>query len=106
DTAAAALAGSLKAEKLIFMSNIEGIMRHPGDPESLFTTLSPEDVKGLIASGVISGGMLPKVQASLDAMEAGVNKVHIIDGRRHHSLLLEIFTPQGVGTQFIKKGPA
>lgn len=100
DTAAAQLAEALKAEKLVFMSNISGILRNPSDPESLLTSLTPEQVKDLIDSGIIAGGMLPKVEASLHALEIGVHKVHIIDGRKHHSLLLEIFTPQGVGTQF------
>lgn len=100
DTAAAQLAESLKAEKLVFMSNISGILRNPSDPESLLTSLTPEQVKDLIETGVIAGGMLPKVEASLHALEIGVKKVHIIDGRKHHSLLLEIFTPHGVGTQF------
>ena len=100
DTAAAKLAEAIKAEKLVFMSNISGILRNPNNPDSLLTTLNPEQVQELIESGVIAGGMLPKVEASLHALEIGVHKVHIIDGRKHHSLLLEIFTPQGVGTQF------
>ena len=100
DTAAAQLAEALKAEKLVFMSNISGILRNPADPDSLIASLTPDQVHELIDSGVIAGGMLPKVEASLHALDIGVHKVHIIDGRKHHSLLLEIFTPQGVGTQF------
>lgn len=106
DTAAAQLAGALKAEKLVFMSNIAGILRNIDDPESLLGTLHEMQVRDLISSGVISGGMLPKVEASLAAMGEGVSKVHIIDGRKHHSLLLEIFTPQGIGTQFVKEDHA
>lgn len=103
DTAAAKIAEALKAEKLVFMSNISGILRNPGDQESLLTSLNPSQVKELIDSGVIAGGMLPKVEASLQALETGVKKVHIIDGRKHHTLLLEIFTQQGVGTQFFSE---
>jgi len=103
DSAAAKLAEEIQAEKLVFMSNIAGLLRDPSDPESLFTSLSPSQVEGLIESGVISGGMLPKVEAALNTLSCGVNKVHIIDGRKHHSLLLEIFTSQGIGTQFIQE---
>ncbi len=103
DTAAAKIAQGLKAEKLVFMTDTPGILRNAQDPTSLLTTLVPEQVEDLITDGVIQGGMLPKVEASLAAMRGGVNKVHIIDGRKHHSLLLEIFTPQGIGTQFINK---
>lgn len=101
DTAAAKIAESLKVEKLVFMSNIAGLLRNQDDPESLMTSLYPDQVAELIKSGVISGGMLPKVEASLHALDQGVRKVHIVDGRKHHSLLLEIFTQQGVGTQFL-----
>lgn len=104
DTAATRLAGALQAEKLVFLSNIAGILRNQEDPESLFTTLHPDQVRKLIESKVITGGMLPKVEASLSAMKEGVRKVHVIDGRKPHSLLLEIFTTQGVGTQFVENG--
>jgi len=103
DSAAAKIAESLKAEKLIFMSNIAGILRDPTDPDSLLSTLVPEQVQELINDKIIQGGMLPKVEASLHALEKGVQKVHIVDGRKHHSLLIEIFTQQGVGTQFVNK---
>ena len=100
DTAAAKIAEEIKAEKLVFMSNIPGLMRNPSDPESLFSSLTVPEIKDLIAQGVIQGGMLPKVEAAMHTLSCGVKKVHIIDGRKHHSLLLEIFTNQGVGTQF------
>lgn len=102
DTAASRLAAALKAEKLVFMSNVAGILMNPEDPSSLITTLIPPKVRELIAAKVITGGMLPKVEASLKAMDEGVHKVHVIDARSQHSLLLEIFTNQGVGTQFVK----
>jgi acetylglutamate kinase len=102
DTAAAKIAEEICADKLVFMSNIAGLLRNPNDPESLFSSLTPKQVKELIADGVISGGMLPKVEAALHTLSCGVKKVHIIDGRKHHSLLLEIFTSQGVGTQFLQ----
>lgn len=101
DTAAAKLAESLKAEKLVFMSNISGLLKDANDPKSLISSLFPEEVQALIDDGTINGGMLPKVAASLHALQCGVQKVHIVDGRLHHSLLLEIFTQEGVGTQFI-----
>jgi acetylglutamate kinase len=103
DSAAAKIAESLKTEKLIFMSNIPGLMRDPNDTSSLYSSLSPEQVQELIKDNVITGGMLPKVEASIHALEKGVHKVHIVDGRKHHSLLIEIFTQQGIGTQFVKK---
>lgn len=103
DTAAAKLAEAIKAEKLVFMSNIAGLLRNPADPESLLSSLTPSQITQLIAEGVISGGMLPKVEAALQTLSCGVKKVHIIDGRKHHSLLLEIFTNHGVGTQFVQE---
>ncbi len=101
DTAAARIAAALWAEKLVFMSNIAGILRQVDDPDSLIATLKPRQIRELIAAGVIAGGMLPKVEAALAAMSSGVHKVHIIDGRKQHSMLLEIFTREGIGTQFI-----
>jgi acetylglutamate kinase len=103
DTAAAKLAEAMKAEKLVFMSNIAGLLKDPSDPESLLSSLNPQQVKTLMDEGIISGGMLPKVEAALHTLSCGVKKVHIVDGRKHHSLLLEIFTNHGVGTQFVQK---
>jgi acetylglutamate kinase len=98
DTAAGEIAAALGAEKLVMVSDTHGIRRDPADPESLFERLDREQIAGLIDSGVISGGMLPKVESCLRALEAGVQRTHIIDGRFENSLLLEIFSSRGVGT--------
>jgi acetylglutamate kinase len=105
DTAAAAVAAALPAEKVVFLSNVHGIMADPGNAESFLSTVEEAQVQSMVESGVISGGMLPKVSACLRALDAGVGKAHIIDGRLPHSLLLEIFTDKGIGTQIVK-GPA
>jgi acetylglutamate kinase len=102
DTAAGAVAGALKAEKAVFLSNVHGIMAEPGNPDSFLSSVREEQVQSMIRQGVISGGMLPKVAACVAALDAGVRKAHIIDGRLPHSLLLEIFTDKGVGTQIVK----
>jgi acetylglutamate kinase len=102
DTAAAAVAAGLRAEKIVFLSNVHGIMADPADPQSLLSSVAESDVGRMIAQGVITGGMLPKVAACVRALDAGVRKAHIIDGRLPHSLLLEIFTDKGIGTQIIK----
>ncbi|GAX59484.1 acetylglutamate kinase [Candidatus Scalindua japonica] len=101
DIVASFVAGSLKAEKLVFISNTHGISTDPSNPESFTSTLHEDEVNELIKSGVISGGMLPKANACISAMRDGVSKAHIIDGHIPHSLLLEIFTDKGVGTQII-----
>ena len=101
DNVASFVAGSLKAEKLVFISNTHGISTDPSDPESFTSTLHEDEVNRLIKSGVISGGMLPKAKACISAMRVGVKKAHIIDGHIPHSLLLEIFTDKGIGTQII-----
>lgn len=102
DDAAGAIASALKARKLVFLSDVPGLLRDPKDPASIMSTVSRGEVESLIKSGVIGGGMLPKIQGALDAIAAGVGKVHIIDGRAPHSLLLEIFTDQGIGTEIIQ----
>ena len=102
DTAAAAVAAGVKAEKIVFLSNVHGIMADPADPNSLLSTVDEDEVKALVAGRVITGGMLPKVAACIRALDGGVGKAHIIDGRLPHSLLLEIFTDKGVGTQIVK----
>ena len=99
DLAAAALAKSLKPAKLIYLSDVPGLLRDPSKPESLIPSLSQDDATALIADGTISGGMIPKVTSALDALQSGTEKVHFIDGRLSHSLLLEIFTPRGIGTE-------
>jgi len=99
DTAAMAVAQSLGADKLVFLSDVNGVRQDENDPDSIIPALSAAEARGLIADGVIRGGMIPKVEACLETLERGVQKVHIIDGRLRHSLLLEIFTTDGVGTE-------
>jgi len=101
DTAAAAVAQALQAEKLVFLTDTPGILMDRNDPGSLISGLTPEECHDLIARGVIDKGMIPKVEACLKSIEAGVRKTHIIDGRLRHSLLLEIFTESGVGTEIV-----
>jgi len=102
DIAACKIAEALKARKLVFLSDVPGIMRDPSDENSVISTITVEDTKRLIEEGVISGGMIPKVRSATSALNAGTNKVHMIDGRLQHSLLLEIFTDSGVGTEITK----
>ena len=102
DTAATAVAQLLGAEKLIFVSDVNGVRLDRDDPESRIDTLVPERARQLIADGLIEEGMIPKVEACLETLEKGVGKVHIVDGRIRHSLLLEIYTTAGVGTQIIQ----
>ena len=101
DSAAAAIARALEAEKIVFMSDVHGIMERPGDPSTFLSSLDRAKAGDLVESGAISAGMLPKVQACLEAVEGGVRKAHIIDGTLDHALLLEIFTDEGVGTEII-----
>ena len=103
DTAARAVAEALGAEKLVLLSDVSGVCRDKADPASLISTLSPSEADTLIASGVIDAGMIPKVQACLETLQAGVAKAHIIDGRLRHSLLLEVYTNEGVGTQILRE---
>jgi acetylglutamate kinase len=99
DIAAAALAASLKATKLIFVSDVPGIMRDPTFPDSLIPTVSASQIKTLIKQKVIAGGMIPKVESATSALGKGVEKVHLIGGQTPHGLLLEIFTNAGIGTE-------
>jgi acetylglutamate kinase len=101
DTAAAAVAMALEAEKLVFLTDIPGILMNRDDPASLFRSLTPDGCHELIASGVIDKGMIPKVEACLQSLDAGVKKTHIIDGRLRHSLLLEMYTDSGIGTEIV-----
>lgn len=101
DTAAALIARDLHAEKLVFISDIPGIYRSRDDASSLFSNLSRAEVEALVADQVISGGMIPKVEASLFALEGGVRKVHIVPAEKPHALLLEIFTQSGIGTEIV-----
>ena len=99
DSAAAALAKALKVRKFAVVSDVPGLLRDPSDPSTLLPTLRLSNVAKLKEEGVISGGMLPKIEGCEDAIRAGVKKVHLVDGRMPHSLLLEIFTREGVGTE-------
>ncbi|OYP30496.1 acetylglutamate kinase [Rhodopirellula sp. MGV] len=103
DTAAMAVAQALGAEKLIFLSDVNGVRLDKDDPDTIIHSLSESKVRQLIASGDISEGMIPKVEACLQTLERGVGKVHIIDGRLRHSLLLEIYTSEGVGTEIYRE---
>lgn len=102
DLAASALAAELQASKLVYLSDVLGLMKDPSDETTLIHSLRADEVEGLIADGTISGGMIPKVRSSVEALGAGVGKVHMIDGRISHSLLLEIFTQEGIGTEIVK----
>ncbi|HIJ74339.1 MAG TPA: acetylglutamate kinase [Candidatus Hydrogenedentes bacterium] len=98
DTAAGEIAAAVRAEKLVFLTDTPGLLRDVGDPGSLIPEVRAQDVAELKKSGVIAGGMMPKIDACVNALERGVNKTHVIDGRVSHSLLLEIFTDKGLGT--------
>jgi len=102
DTAATAVAQALGAEKLIALSDVSGVLRDKSDPDSLIHSMTESQARELIADGTIEAGMIPKVEACLETLNRGVRKVHIIDGRLRHSLLLEIYTTKGVGTQIVK----
>jgi acetylglutamate kinase len=102
DDAAAEIAMALKAVKLVLLTDVKGIMRHKGDESTLISTLAMKDANTLIDRKVIQSGMIPKVRACMNALTMGVSKTHIIDGRISHSLLLEIFTDKGIGTEIIK----
>ena len=102
DTAATAVAQALEAEKLVYLSDVNGVRRDKRDPDSLLHSLTAEQAKMLIGNGSIDAGMIPKVQACLETLERGVHKIHIIDGRLRHSLLLEVYTSKGVGTQIVR----
>ena len=101
DEAAAKIAAAMGVQKLMVLTNVRGIMRDPNDEESLISSLKIEEVSSLIEKKVITSGMIPKVKACITALEGGVKKAHIIDGRIKHSLLLEIFTDQGIGTEIV-----
>jgi len=102
DSAATVVAQQLNAEKLVVISDVKGVMSDPADPSTLLSSLTASQARNLIRQGAISAGMIPKVQGCLDTIERGVRKVHIIDGRLRHSLLLETFTTEGIGTVIVK----
>jgi acetylglutamate kinase len=101
DTAAGAVAAAMKAEKLVVISDTHGIRTDPNDPDSLVRHLTMSQIGEMVKSGAIGSGMLPKVEACITALQGGVNKAHIIDGRIPHALLLEIYTEAGVGTEIV-----
>ncbi len=101
DTAAARIAGSLKAESLLSMTDICGLMRDPSDPGTLIPLVYVSDIPQLVADGIIRGGMIPKVECCQEAIRRGVNRVFIVDGRVPHSLLVELLTDEGMGTMFV-----
>lgn len=102
DYVAAKVAGALKAERLMLLTDVEGVYKDFGDKNSFISILTAAKAKEYIRNGVIQGGMIPKIEACLAAMDEGVDKAHIIDGRLPHSLILEMFTAEGVGTQVIR----
>lgn len=101
DIAASSLAAEMNVAKLVYISDVLGVLRDPDDDSTLINTIKCSEVKGLSDEGIISGGMLPKLNSAIQAIESGVGKVHMIDGRIPHSLLLEIFTNTGIGTEIV-----
>ena len=101
DDAACAIATAMKASKLVLLTDIEGVYRDPADPGSLISEMTAGEALELLKSGNVGGGMLPKIQNCVDAIQAGVSRVHILDGRIEHSLLLEFYTNRGIGTAII-----
>lgn len=104
DDAACAIAAAVKAEKLAFLTDIEGVRRDPEDPSTLISELTVSEARQLLADGYVVGGMLPKLNNCISAVEQGVSRVHILDGRLVHCLLLEIFTNKGIGTAILNDG--
>ncbi|MEI6654586.1 MAG: acetylglutamate kinase [Verrucomicrobiota bacterium] len=102
DLAAAALAKELCVAKLVYLSDVPGLLADASDPASLIQSVTCREAEALIADGTISGGMIPKMRSAMDALKAGVRKVHFVDGRQPHALLLEIFTDVGIGTEVVR----
>jgi acetylglutamate kinase len=102
DIAAGTVAGGLRAAKMIYLSDVPGIMKDHKDPSTLIPSVNRAQIQQLVSEGIIAGGMLPKVQSALNALDKGVRKVHFIDGRVPHALLQEIFTDAGIGTEVIR----
>ncbi len=102
DTAAGEVASAVGTEKLIILTDVPGVLRDPNDPDSLIQKIRVDEVPGLIEEGIISGGMIPKIETCVNAIENGVKSCHIIDGRKKHALLLEVFTTNGIGTMIYK----
>ena len=106
DTAAAKIASALHAQRLILMTNIQGLLKDKDDPNSLIPLIDMEEAEGMIGSGIISGGMIPKIECCITALKNNVSKVIIMDGRIPHSVLMELFTDTGAGTMIVKKKKA
>ena len=102
DTVAGAIAGEMDAEKLIILTDVPGVLRDPNDPSTLIQRIHVDEIPALIEEGIISGGMIPKIETCVDALNNGVKSAHILDGRIKHTLLLEIFTKEGIGTMIYK----
>lgn len=102
DTVAGGIAGEIDAEKLIILTDVPGVLRDPKDPSTLIQKIKVDEVPKLIEDGIISGGMIPKIETCVEAINNGVKSAHILDGRVPHSLLLEVFTTEGVGTMIYK----
>ena len=102
DTAAGEVASAIGAEKLIILTDVPGVLRDPSDPSTLIQKIKVDEIPSLIEEGIISGGMIPKIETCVNAINDGVKSCHIIDGRKKHSLLLEIFTTDGIGTMIYK----
>ncbi len=98
DTAAGAVAEALRAEKLVYLTDVEGLRRDVDDPASLVSTVSADELEGMVGAGFVTGGMIPKIRSGLRAVRRGVGHAHILDGRLPHALLLEVFTREGIGT--------
>lgn len=103
DTAAAALAVAIGAKKLVYLTDVEGLYRVFGEEDSLIARSTEDGIKELLASGNVSAGMLPKLESCVKAIDDGVERVHILDGRTQHAVLLEVFTPEGIGTMITKE---
>jgi acetylglutamate kinase len=104
DTVAAALAGALAAERVMYLTDVDGLRSDVDDPGSRISQLDVDALQALIADGTVSGGMIPKAQACIDAVRAGVGSAHMVDGRLPHVLLLELFTNAGIGTMVLPAG--
>jgi len=101
DHAAGRVAAALGAQKVLMLTDVRGVMRDPADPSSLIASLSVAEAEGLVVDGVAEGGMIPKLRACIDAVKAGAEKAHIVDGRIEHAILIEVFTDEGVGTMVV-----
>jgi acetylglutamate kinase len=103
DTAAGAVAIALRAKKFLSITDVEGVRMNPDDPASVISEFPASDFQRLVQEGVIKGGMIPKVEACVRVVQGGVDKAHIIDGRKHHAILLELLTHEGVGTMISRR---